>query len=979
MPSSTIARCSKCGQAAQPSDRFCAFCGAPVELIAAEVAEPESGPHVDRILEALRAATLGEYDIAGELGRGGMAVVFLAHDIQLNRKVAIKALLPELLFTEGMDRRFKQEARVAAKLDHPNILVIYGVRESKDLLYIVTKLVDGRPLSGVLRHTDVLPIAVAQYVIHQVADALNYAHGEGVVHRDVKPANIMVDRRGNLVVMDFGIAKAVDEANLTRTGLVIGTPAYMSPEQCLAQRVTSAADQYSLGTVAYELLAGRTPFRGSPLEMQWAHTRETPDPIRTLRPDCPPELETIVSRMLAKAPSDRWPSLQNIVEVLELPPAAQSAARQYLAAIVATRPDAPARALPATPVSPILQSPPRTIGLTPDKAALESGESIDVAVPRLAALNIDPQQTTLQVGARLRLTVTGASHTGAHVPIQDVRFSSTDPDVARVARDGTVEAHSPGIAEVTATVDGVECRARIVVVPIPVSSIRAEPRTLTLAPRKKARVSVSALDEAGKPLAGRTIVWTSRDPAIATVDSGRIQAVAPGSTDVEVACEGVAVSISVVVPAPHSGAATPGLDADVSRPSNVRRPVGVAGAVGVAVIAALVLVIHPWRKTGTTLGAGVSPTSGSTATAASPSRDSAASMGNDSTQTLPPPSPPLASARQLAASGPTGVAALNLSPTGALPDMEPGDSVRLVAQALGGDRRNVSGARITWRSASERVAAVSATGWVRAISPGETQIVVGADSVSRTVSVRVVPPRVARIVVASPGAHVKTGETRQLSATVFDKRQSPMPGERLTWTSLRPEVVATDDRGAVTARAPGQAAIVAGAGGVVDTVLVDVDPPPIPDVSSPPPTPRTSDTATGTRASSAARRDSATRAKAPALAQPVADTLFNALAAVINARSIPSVATVYATGDAADAWMQRDFVKFVRDAHPLTSVQRVQIGAVSPAGVAMTSAIRFTWRNGGFAYDRIGRFTALAVYSNGTWLLRDVRLVTKFW
>ena len=290
MPSSTIARCSKCGQAAQPSDRFCAFCGAPLDLIATEVAEPESGPNVDRILEALRAATLGEYDIAGELGRGGMAVVFLAHDIQLNRKVAIKALLPELLFTEGMDRRFKQEARVAAKLDHPNILVIYGVRESKDLLYIVTKLVDGRPLSAVLRHTDVLPIAVAQYVIHQVADALNYAHGEGVVHRDVKPANIMVDRRGNLVVMDFGIAKAVDEANLTRTGLVIGTPAYMSPEQCLAQRVTSAADQYSLGTVAYELLVGRTPFRGSPLEMQWAHTRETPDPIRTLLPDCPPEL-----------------------------------------------------------------------------------------------------------------------------------------------------------------------------------------------------------------------------------------------------------------------------------------------------------------------------------------------------------------------------------------------------------------------------------------------------------------------------------------------------------------------------------------------------------------------------------------------------------------------------------------------------------------------------------------------------------------
>jgi serine/threonine protein kinase len=979
MPSPTIARCSKCGQAAQPSDRFCAFCGAPLELIAAEVAEPETGPHVDRILEALRAATLGEYDIAGELGRGGMAVVFLGHDIQLNRKVAIKALLPELLFTEGMDRRFKQEARVAAKLDHPNILVIYGVRESKELLYIVTKLVDGRPLSAVLRHIDVLPIPVAQYVIHQVADALTYAHGEGVVHRDVKPANIMVDRRGNLVVMDFGIAKAVDEANLTRTGLVIGTPAYMSPEQCLAQRVTSAADQYSLGTVAYELITGRTPFRGSPLEMQWAHTRDTPEPIRTLRPDCPPELETIVLRMLAKAPSDRWPSLQDIVQVLEVPPAAQSAARQYLATIVATRSDAPVRALPATPVSPILQSPPQAIGLTPDGAALESGESIDVGVPRMPALKIDPQQTTLRVGARLRLTVTAESQSGAEVPVQGVRFSSTNPDVAPVARDGTVEAHSPGIAEVTAAAEGAECRARIVVVPIPVSSIRAEPRTLTLAPRKKARVSVSALDEAGKPIAGRTIVWTSRDPAIATVDSGRIEAVAPGSTDVEVACEGVTVSVSVVVPAPRSRAATPVRDADAQPPAAVRRLVGVAGAVGVAVIAALVLVIHPWRQNGATLGAGAPQTPEPKAAAALPSKDSAASTGKDSTPVLLPPSPPPASGRQLLTPGPLGVVALNLSPAGALPDMEPGDSLRLVAQALDGGRRTVAAARITWRSASARVADVSPAGWVRAVSSGETQIIVGADSISRSVSVRVVPPRVARIVVASAGTHVKIGETRQLTAAVFDKRQSPMPGARLTWTSLRPEVAATDDRGAVTARAPGQAAIVASAGGVVDTVLVDVDPPPIPDVSSPPPAPRATDTATAARASSPARRDSATRAKTPALAQPVADTLFNALAAVINARSIPSVATVYATGDAADAWMQRDFVKFVRDAHPLTSVQRVQIGATSPAGVAMTSAIRFTWRNGGFAYDRIGRFTGLAVYSNGTWLLRDVRLLTRFW
>jgi serine/threonine-protein kinase len=996
MPSSTIARCSKCGQAAQPSDRFCAFCGAALEVNAAEVAEPESGPHVDRILEALRTATLGEYDIAGELGRGGMAVVFLAHDIQLNRKVAIKALLPELLFTEGMDRRFKQEARVAAKLDHPNIFVIYGVRESKELLYIVMKLVDGRPLSAVLRHTDILPIPVAQFVIHQVADGLNYAHGEGVVHRDVKPANIMVDRRGNLVVMDFGIAKAVDEANLTRTGLVIGTPAYMSPEQCLAQRVTSASDQYSLGVVAYELITGRTPFQGAALEMQWAHTKEVPEPIRTLRPDCPPELETIVLRMLAKAPSDRWPSLHDIVDALELTPADQATARQHLAAIVTRKPGEPVRALPATPVSPILRTPPRlgearggerpveaspptpvvsppqAISLTPEPVALESA-------PRVEVLKIDPQQATVQVGARLGLTVTASSRDGREATVEGVRFSSTDPAVVRVARDGRVEARSTGTAEVIATLGAAECRARIVVVPIPVSSIRVKPLTLTLAPRKRARVSAQPLDAAGKPLSGRTIVWTSRDPAIATVDSGRIEAVADGSTEVEVACEGVVVSVPVVVPTPRSRAVPTGSDSVASPPSNSRRVAVVTGAVGVAVLATLMVLFHPWRQNAETSSPIAPAPSMPAATSASTSKDSALATAKNSTP-IPATQPsPLPSGGQLSAPTTVGVVALTVSPAGSVPEMESGDSSRLVVQALGRDRRNVPSARITFRSASERIAGVSAAGWVRAISPGETQIVISVDSISRSVTVRVVPPRVARVVVANVGAHARIGETRQLTATVLDKRQAPMPGESLTWISLRREVAAIDDRGTVTARAPGEAPIVASAGGVADTVLVEVDPPPIPNVSSSISTPRTADTSTSTRASSTPRRDSATRAVAPALAQPVADTLFNALAAVINARSMTAVATVYATKDAADTWMQRDFAKFVRDAHPLTSVQRVQIGAVTPSGVAMTSAIRFTWRNGGFAYDRIGRFTGTAVYSNGTWLLRDVRLLTKFW
>ena len=173
MPVPTEIRCTACGRVATTADRFCGFCGARLDAehpTPAAESTGESRPHADRILTALRSATIGEYDIAGEIGRGGMAVVFLAHDLSLNRKVAIKALLPELLYTEGMDRRFKHEARIAAKLDHPNILVIHGVREANDLLFIVMKLVDGLPLSAIVKVAGPLPIPVVRLIIRSVAD-----------------------------------------------------------------------------------------------------------------------------------------------------------------------------------------------------------------------------------------------------------------------------------------------------------------------------------------------------------------------------------------------------------------------------------------------------------------------------------------------------------------------------------------------------------------------------------------------------------------------------------------------------------------------------------------------------------------------------------------------------------------------------------------------------------------------------------------
>ena len=482
----TEIRCTACGRAATAADRYCGFCGARLDAENATPTDEITGPHwphTDRIFTALRSATIGEYDVAGELGRGGMAVVFLAHDLSLNRKVAIKALLPELLYTEGMDRRFKHEARIAAKLDHPNILVIHGVREANDLLFIVMKLVEGLPLSAIVKAASPLPIRVVRYVIRYVAEALAYAHGEGVVHRDVKPANIMVDRRGNVVVMDFGIAKAADDAQLTRTGLVIGTPAYMSPEQCLAQGVSAASDQYSLGIVAYELITGQTPFRGSPLEMQWSHATAGAPAVRALRPDCPPELEALVLRMLAKAPADRWPSLHDVAHALADEPATVNSARATLVSLVSEVPGRRDATLPATPASPLPFGPGpaaageaptdalrRTPATTPASATPGPRDTVpNEALAAAPVLTLSQQRIELSAGDSVELIVELEADDDTS-DAATVTWQSSNAAVAKVSRDGFVTAVSPGLAEIACVWRGKRAVCVVQVTPVPLAA-----------------------------------------------------------------------------------------------------------------------------------------------------------------------------------------------------------------------------------------------------------------------------------------------------------------------------------------------------------------------------------------------------------------------------------------------------------------------------------------------------------------------------
>ena len=273
------------------------------------------------LLETLRRVTLGEYDVYSLLGQGGMASVYLALDLSLNRPVAIKVINPSALTRKQLVERFRLEARTAASLSHPHVIPIYAVRSQGGLHYFVMKHVEGGSLDMFLKRDGKLSLSLARTILCQAASALAYAHRRGVVHRDVKPGNIMLDDEGYTVVMDFGIAKVKDADELTASGMTLGTPFYMSPEQFSTGPLDGRSDQYSLGVLAFELLTGHRPFKGDSMpEVLRGHLLEVPPDVRELRRDCPEVLAQAIKRMLAKSPDDRFPRLEMLVGELETLP-----------------------------------------------------------------------------------------------------------------------------------------------------------------------------------------------------------------------------------------------------------------------------------------------------------------------------------------------------------------------------------------------------------------------------------------------------------------------------------------------------------------------------------------------------------------------------------------------------------------------------------------------------------------------------------
>src|SRR5438309_5617283 len=274
------------------------------------------------LLARLQAALADRYTIERELGRGGMATVYLAQDRKHHRQVAIKVLKPELAAALGPER-FLREIDTAARLNHPHILPLHDSGEAEGFLFYVMPYVEGESLRDRLSREKQLPLGNALQIAREVADALSYAHSHDVVHRDIKPENILLEA-GHAVVSDFGIARAITAAaggNLTETGIALGTPGYMSPEQGAASaRVDERSDIYSLGCVLYEMLAGEPPYTGPSAEsIVRQHLAAAPPRVSAMRAAVPPAIEQAIVRALAKTPADRFATAAEFVEALAAP------------------------------------------------------------------------------------------------------------------------------------------------------------------------------------------------------------------------------------------------------------------------------------------------------------------------------------------------------------------------------------------------------------------------------------------------------------------------------------------------------------------------------------------------------------------------------------------------------------------------------------------------------------------------------------
>ncbi len=260
---------------------------------------------------------LGNYEILEELGRGGMGCVYKARQTALDRIVAVKVLLPQLTADKVFVERFLREARSIATLDHPGIVTVFDVGEADGTYYFAMQLLDGKPLDEILEGGKPMPVETAVDVIEQVARALEFAHEAGILHRDVKPGNIILTSSGRAVLTDFGIAQALTDTRLTKTGTSIGSPEYMSPEQIEGKQLDARADLYSLGVVFYQMLTGNVPYKGdSPVAIVYQHVKAPVPSARDTDPTIPERFDLVATTLMAKLPEERYASAEELLSGL---------------------------------------------------------------------------------------------------------------------------------------------------------------------------------------------------------------------------------------------------------------------------------------------------------------------------------------------------------------------------------------------------------------------------------------------------------------------------------------------------------------------------------------------------------------------------------------------------------------------------------------------------------------------------------------
>ncbi len=701
----TQATCQQCGRDVVAGAKFCANCGTNVSDAQGEVATkmmPRGGATAemrDLLLERLRDATLGEYEILTELGRGGMATVYLGHDLQLDRKVAVKVMLPELLEGEGMIDRFKLEARTAAQLSHPHIIPIYAVRDDEHLLFFIMKFIEGRALDSIIEELGKLPITMATSILAKVGEALGYAHRRGVVHRDIKPANLMIDVEGLPIVTDFGIAKVADTRGLTMTGATIGTPTYMSPEQCAAGTITGASDQYSLGVVAYQMIAGRLPFQGdNVVGLLYQHCHEPPPPFMDARPDCPPALHDAVMKMLAKKPADRFPSLEAAVQAIGGGSLAfDDPIRMQLVDLAKTGGNLAILKRISTPRSPTpLRSKVTKRGAATAQAARTAAQATEVVSGGTQAPAVSPTATLVAAPDRkLRWSMFVVATVIIGVTLWQRPWEPRVPPVVATAAASLVVQPTSGVLDIGGTL----------------------------------QLAAAVQDSAGQPMSV-SVAWTSSDPNIATVTpTGLVRALASGAARIQASAGGlqsatqVTVSEVAAAPPPPVGSAS----ATVARIRVDGAPPSLSVG-GSAQLRAIPLDERGASVPGKTIGWSSSDASVATVTpgglvgAASPGSVTLTARSGTVTQTV--------TLQVLALTA----ASVSLSPVPG--PLTVGATTRLSALVRSADGRQLNSA-VSWRSGDARVATVS-DGLVTAVGAGSTTITASADGRDASTPVTVV-------------------------------------------------------------------------------------------------------------------------------------------------------------------------------------------------------------------------------------------------